>query len=800
MFSKQSRIRTAATSFAAIANIALATMVAGQVSVSVHTQPGDDVIDVRVTNVVMPQASHGHGIIWRPPTAGAQPIVVSAVAGDIDINDGIGTTNVKMTLRNPGSVQQEAQLLVPVPAGAAIRTFGFDGGGMEPTAKILPKEEARRIYEAIVRKAQDPALLEFVGYSLVKSSVFPVPPGGTQTISLTYEQVLPRDGERVDLAVPRTGSLESSGTLWTMKGRVRSAKPITTLYSPSHELRTNRISDKEISFEVPQQAMAEPGVFRISCLMDKSGAGDGLNTTVMAYPDPQNADGGGYFLLLGGVPPPRHINESDAIVAPQKREVVIVIDRSGSMRGEKIEQARAAAVQVIDGLHDGEAFNVIDFSSSVERFSTKPVIKDGKTAADAKKYVRDIQADGGTNLHDALMEALRPDVAEGMLPMVLFLTDGMPTVGVTSEAQIREASARANTHKRRVFTFGVGLDVNAPLLDHLADANRGASINVLPKENVEVAVSRVFKRLMGPVMNSPALTVRLGAGGDGPESTRSVRDVMPPALPDLFEGDQLVVLGRYTKAEKMRMRIEGEFRGRKQSFDVDFDPATATTRNSFVPRLWASRRIGYLTDEIRQTAGGSSGQQEPSKELVKEIVELSTRWGILTEYTSFLATEPGQPVPLSSAAASIAPNVQLKLQDRAVAGKRDGAGSVNQSMNAKESKSQLAAKPSNAYYDENLVRKYVTGCQQAGDQTLFARGNRWIDARILQQQMAGKDDKPDQTIIFGSADHFALACKLADEEGGNRSSLLAMSGEVFLLVDGKRVLITAPQQNLQATP
>ena len=798
MFNKHAWIRTSATSLAIIANIALATIVAGQVSVSVHTQPGDDVIDVRVTNIVMPQASHGHGIIWRPPTPGAQPIIVSSVAGDIDINDGVGTTNVKMTLRNPGSVQQEAQLLVPVPAGASIRTFGFDGGGMEPTAKILPRDEARRIYEAIVRKAQDPALLEFVGYSLVKSSVFPVPPGGTQTISLTYEQVLPRDGERVDLVVPRTGSLESSGTAWSIKGRVRSAKPITTLYSPSHELRTNRVSDKEISFEVPQQAMAEPGVFRVSCLMDKAGASDGLATTIMAYPDPQSVNGGGYFLLLGGVPPPKHVG--DAVVAPQKREVVIVIDRSGSMRGEKSEQARAAAVQVIDGLRDGETFNIIDFSSTVERFSPKPVLKDAKSAADATKYVRDIQADGGTNIHDALMEALRPDVADGMLPMVLFLTDGMPTVGVTIEAQIRDAAARANTHKRRMFTFGVGLDVNAPLLDHLADANRGASINVLPKENVEVAVSKVFKRLMGPVMNSPALTVRLGSGGDGPESTRAVRDVMPPTLPDLFEGDQLVVLGRYATPEKMRLRIEGEYRGKRQSFDVDFDPSAATTRNSFVPRLWASRRIGYLTDEIRQAAGGSSGQQEPSKELVKEIVELSTRWGILTEYTSFLAAEPGLPLASAPDPTAFDSFVQHRLSLRASNAPREGAGSVNQSMNAKDAKFQVAAKPSNSYYDENLVRRNVIGCQQAGDQTLFVRGNRWIDARILQQQIAGKDDKPDQTITFGSAEHFALACKLADEEGGNRSSLLAMSGEVFLLVNNKRVLITAPLQNTQATP
>lgn len=800
MASNALRTRTILKSCVTVTSMAIATMVAAQVSVQVHATAPDDVIDVRVTNVVVPQASHGHGIAWRTPAQGAQAIQVSAVAGDIDINDGVGTTNVKMTLRNPGSVQQEAQLLVPIPAGATIRTFGFDGGGMEPTAKILPKDEARRIYEAIVRKAQDPALLEFVGYSLVKSSVFPVAAGGTQTISLTYEQVLPRDGDRIDFVLPRTGSLETTGTQWSVKGRVRAGRPITTLYSPSHELRTTRTSDREISFEVPQAAIAEPGAFRISALVDKPGA-DGLSTSIMAYPDPQNADGGGYFLLLGGVPPRDVTIEREKMEKPQKREVVMVIDRSGSMRGEKIEQARNAAVQVIDGLADGEAFNIIDYSSTVERFSRQPVIKDAKTAADAKKYVRDLQADGGTNLHDALMEALRADATEGMLPMVLFLTDGLPTVGVTSEWQIRTNAAQANTHKRRVFTFGVGMDLNAPLLDHLAEANRGASINVLPKENVEIAVSKVFKRLMGPVMNEPALSVRMGTGGDGPESTRAVRDLMPPRLPDLFEGDQIVVLGRYTTSDKMRLRIEGSYRGVKKTMDVEFDPAAASTKNSFVPRLWASRRIGYLIDEIRQAAGTSAGSHEPPKELVKEIVELSTRWGILTEYTAFLATEPGAPAtaatpppPMSPAAGA---RVEFRIMERA-AKSRDGLAAVNQSVNLKEAKSQLCASPSNAYLDDHMVRRQISTVQQVADQTLFCRGNRWIDGRIMQQK-DGESARPDKTIEFGSAEHFALACRLADE-GGNRSALLAMNAEVMLLVDNQRVLVTAPKQENIATP
>jgi Ca-activated chloride channel family protein len=634
----------------------------------------------------------------------------------------------------------------------------------------------------------------------VKSSVFPVAPGKTQTVSLSYENVVTRDGERLDFALPRTASLENTGTKWTISGRVRSQRPIATLYSPSHEIRTTRVSEKELKFEVPAAAAEQPGSFRVSALMEK---GDGLATSIVAYPDPQDANGGGYFLLLGGVAPVKGRGEAEGVASPQKREVVVVIDRSGSMRGEKMEQARAAALQVVEGLKDGEAFNIIDYSSTVERFAPRPVIKDAKTLADAKKYISDLKSDGGTNIHDALLEALRPEVLAGengpMLPMVLFLTDGLPTVGVTSEAQIREASARANTHKRRMFTFGVGFDVNAPLLDHLAEANRGASINVLPKENVEIAVSKVFRRLQGPVMNEPSLTVRTGAGGDGPVSTRAVRDVMPPALPDLFEGDQVVVIGKYTSSEKIRLRIEGEYRGAKRSFDVDFDPSTASAKNGFVPRLWASRRIAYLIDQIRQDAGTSAGQHEPPPELVKEIVELSTRWGILTEYTSFLATEIGAPATAAMPLADAPAAAGRMIEERAVKGDRSGLSSVNQSVNLKEAKSQACANTSNVYFGADMQQHRVNSVQQVADQTLFCRGNRWMDARILKQP-DGENAKPDQTIQFGSSEHFALACRLADEgggEGGNRSALLAMRGEVMLLVDGQRVLVTAPDEAAQ---
>ncbi len=147
-------------------------------------------------------------------------------------------------------------------------------------------------------------------------------------------------------------------------------------------------------------------------------------------------------------------------------------------------------------------------------------------------------ARGGTNIHDALLESLRPAPAEGTLPIVLFMTDGLPTIGQTSEASIRDLARQHNPHHKRIFSFGVGVDVNTPLLEKIAYENRGFTTFILPAEDVEVKVGRVFDRLKGPVLADPELTI----GGDGP---RRVSALIPDRLPDLFEGDQIVLLGQY---------------------------------------------------------------------------------------------------------------------------------------------------------------------------------------------------------------------------------------------------------------
>jgi Ca-activated chloride channel family protein len=720
---------------------------------------------------------HHHHILVpqvRRRPAPERPVFVSVVNARVSIVEQVATTELELTLRNDADRPQEAQILLPVPDGVAVRSLQYDGVGPEPVAKVLAREEARRIYESIVASMRDPALVEFAGFNLIRTSVFPVPARGEQKLRLTYEQVLTMDGQRVDYWLPRSESLGAGETRWSIQADIHAKKGVATVYSPSHDVDVQRRGAGRVSVRALSSGGGmDRGSFRLSYVVDEGG--EAMSATVLAYPDPSvSARGGGYFLVLAGV------GERGRASVDAKREVVLVLDRSGSMRGEKMAQAKAAALQIVEGLRDGEFFNIIDYSDSVSSFRERAVEKTEASAREAREYIGEIVANGGTNIHDALLEALRPEPA-APVAMVLFLTDGLPTIGERSEVKIREAVAKANAHDRRIFTFGVGFDVNSPLLSAVAKQSRGATTFVLPQEDVEVKVSQVYRRLSGPVLVRPKL---MGGG--------TTRELMPAELPDVFEGDQLVVLGRYVGEEACDLRITGTAAGKDggtREIRVRLDPGAATARNGFVARLWASSKIAMMLEEIREAGaeGGGAGVGEARmKELVDEVVRLSTRFGILTEYTAFLATEPvgGPPVGLSAA-----PGRALDEVSRKVAAVRSGSGAVNQESNLGKMKdARSPAQTAGAtqwYFDDKMQRREATAMQNVADRTLFQRGNRWVDSRILDRE----NDAPDRVVEFASEAYNTLVQQLAAE---NRQGLLALGGEVYLEVGKERVLVKGP--------
>ena len=761
--------------------------------------------------VVIPQA--------RTVALAPQPaqVRISGIEANVDIVEQAATTTLNISLENPSDQRLEAELLVPVPERAAVRSFTFQGSSAEPTAQLLRKEEARRIYDQIVSQVRDPALLEFAGYNLIRSSVFPVEPRGKQRVRLTYEHILTADGPRVDYVLPRSESLEYT-VPWQVRVSIRHQKPVSTIYSPSHPLNVERPTPNTIVARMFEHAATEPGPFRLSYLTQQNG----VTASLMAYPDPKV--GGGYFLLMAGLPA-----RPEADVHNIKREVTMVLDRSGSMNGEKMGQVREVALQIIAGLEPGEYFNVIAYNEAVDPFSEGPVEKTDENVRRARDFLKGIQSRGGTNIHDALLEALRQKPTEGALPIVLFLTDGLPTVGQTAESVIRELATKANPHQRRIFTFGVGVDVNTPLLTKMASLTRATATFVLPKEDVEMKVGQVFKRLKGPVLASPALSVVDKEGKPVPGRTR---DLLPNRLPDLFEGDQLILLGQYINDEPLQLKLHGNYMGKPRSFRFNFTLEKATTRNAFVPRLWAARKIGALIDEIRMLGADRMTNQQVAqtndprvRELVTDVVKLSQEFGILTEYTAFLAREGTDLTDFKGnydwASRRLTARAQDKrsgehavfqtenIQNYQMQSQLNGRNFMNWNANEPLSSSSLGTNPmewlnsktnnaeekAQAAGEENasgnwrradLPNVQFSNVQQYNDNAFFNDGHRWINSRTVHDQ---KKLVPKKTIEFGSDEFKKLLTQLVKE---GRQSSIALRGEILLEVNGETVLVRNP--------
>lgn len=699
-------------------------------------------------------AQTSRALSWISPNTRvihAQPVEVTQVEARIDIADQVATTTLDIALRNPTPRPQESELLVPVPSGAVLKSFAFEGGSSEGTAKLLPREEARRIYDSIVAQTRDPALLEFVGHSVVKSSVFPVPANGTQKVRVTYEQLLEADGARLDYVLPRSEAVEYT-VPWKLSMRVKSTSRVASVYSPSHEISTKQPDANTASISCETK---DPGAFRVSLLRE---AKDEMTASLLAYPDPKI--GGGYFLVMIAPPKPR------ADAKPILREVTLVIDRSGSMAGPKLDQVKAAALQVIEGLNDGEGFNLIVYNEAVEMFAAQPVVKNATTTQQARDYISALRVSGGTNIHDSVVEALRQKPLEGMLPLVLFLTDGLPTIGQTSEKAIREAVAKGNPHQRRVFTFGVGVDVNTPLLSRIARETRASAEFVLPKEDVEVKVGRVFERLRGPLLTRPELHVV--------DDPNRVSDLIPSPLPDVFTGEQILLSGTYRGDALLHFQLHGDAADGRRKFDFTFNLDKASTANAFVARLWASSKIAVLSEAIRDL--GADGATANTTELVNEIVRLSTQFGILTEYTAFLAEE-GTSLAAAPANASKA---AFNYNDRAMK-VRSGAAAVSQQDNLKKGVESKTLNVRNRFLNDKMQAVEITSVQQCQGGALFNKGNRWTDASA-----AKADRAPDRTVEIGSPEFGRLVDELASD---NRQSLLALRGELLLQHRGQLVLI-----------
>jgi Ca-activated chloride channel family protein len=471
-----------------------------------------------------------------------------------------------------------------------------------------------------VRKNKDPALLEWMGTGLFRTSVFPVPPGASRTVSLRYSQMCRLSEGLTDFLFPLSTAKYTSDAVEEIRFQVTidSQDEIKNVYSPTHPIEIKRPDDKHATVTYTCKNEVPTSDFR---LLYDVGRGK-VSTRVLSYRPDEDEDG--YFLLLA----------SPTIEAPEKRPkktVIFVADRSGSMSGKKIEQARGALKDVLNNLREGDTFNIIAYDSQVESFRSELQRFDEESRRAALGFAEGLYAGGSTNIDAALRAALGQLQDSSRPSYVLFMTDGLPTVGETNEMKIVAGAKEANKTRARVFTFGVGYDVNSRLLDRLVRENHGLSEYVRPDEDIEERVSRLYRRIEAPVMTDVEIVFDIDELRT--EEGKAVNRCYPSGSLDLFAGEQLVLVGRYRKSGTAKVIVEGRVGDRTQKFDFPAELVykSKDETNGFIEKLWAVRRVGEILAEL--------DLEGRNRELIEELVKLSTRHGIITPYTSFMADE-----------------------------------------------------------------------------------------------------------------------------------------------------------------
>lgn len=532
----------------------------------------------------------------------------------VTIQDQVAVTHVDQVFYNPNAYPIEGTYIFPIPSDAVVTNFTLWIDGKAVEGKVLDAEQARSTYEEIVRTLRDPALLEYVDRGAVQARIFPIDPGSERRIELEYSQVLTADQGLVRYVYPLSTEKFSLTPLESVSVNVdiRSQEAIRAVYSPSHNIVVSRENDRHVTAGYEENNVLPDTDFAIYYSLGESEA-----FHLLTYRDPSDAvDPDGFFLVLLAPRP-------DAGTQTLAKDVLLVLDRSGSMEGEKFIQAQEALRYILQHLNEEDRFNIITFSTGLETYARS--LRPASEAKEALPWVDRLSAMGSTDINRALLEAAA--MAEGERPTyVIFLTDGLPTEGETDSQKILDNFQQSAPDNLRLFAFGVGYDVDTFLLDSLAQEQHGASSYVLPDEKLDENLSAFYTKISTPVLTNLELLF----------DNLSTYDLYPSPLPDLFLGSQIVAVGRYKQGGTATVTLTGEVNNQAQSFRYpeqvfERDSRARSETLQALPRLWATRKIGFLLNKVRLEGA--------DQETIDQIVRLSIRYGIVTPYTSYLVTE-----------------------------------------------------------------------------------------------------------------------------------------------------------------
>ena len=652
--------------------------------------------------LVIPASAGAQG--WIEPLPRPRPLPQPASRVErirtsitVRVTDRVARVEVEEWFRNSGGGLAEGDYIYPLAGEAVFSDFSLFQGEEELKGETMDAGRARAIYEEIVRRHRDPALIELTGHGMIRARVFPIAPGETRNVRLRYTQVLGRAGDglrfrhvagtatqnrdpRPDAPAPRLDTTAPlSFTLVAEQGSLF-AEP----FSPTHRLRISR----EAGRLVVRPAEEMRGAVDVFLPLAKPTVGISLATHRVNGED-------GYFMLT--------LSPGRAQAAAAPRDVAVVVDVSGSMSGEKMEQARQALHRLLGTLVPADRFRLISFSSGVQAHRPDWTTATRDNVQEARGWIDRLNPTGGTNISGALDEALRTPAGAERLHMVIVITDGQPTAGETDPDRIatRVEAARRNA---RIFTFGVGYDLHTYLLERVAVAGRGTVEYVQPGADVEEAVGSLAARISHPVL----IDLALGA------SPVRLKDMQPARLPDLFAGDELVVFGRYESPGRDvsgELGMAGTRGGRREQFAAPVEFPAHAAAGDYIPGLWAARKVGELMRTIRIEGA--------TPERIAEVRALALRYGLLSEYTSYLVLEPG--AIANGVGGALPPAAPMPVA---------GQAAVQSAQTAAVRRELLSAR--DLALAESAVAGSIAGRIGAGERTIAGRrfrpnGAAWVD-------------------------------------------------------------------------
>jgi len=698
-----------------------------------------------------------------PPAALPRSLPVKSIKIDTRISSQVATTHVEQVFRNDTNFTLEGTYFFPIPEAASISEFAIWEGNQRLVGEVRSREEARRIYDEIVRRQRDPGLLEYAGKDLFQASIFPILPHSDKKLEITYTQVVRAEGGTVSYRYP-LGTGRQATQIGTVAGRVEveSREPLRNVYSPTHTIDVKRHNDRRslVSFENDGK---EPQDFQLFYTISKEDFG----LTLLTHREPGKD---GYFLLM--ISPKDDWSEQEY----SAKDVVFVVDTSGSMAQEgKMEKARSALLYGVSILRPQDRFNVISFAGEEHLMETGLIPADEKGRQRGAAFVKGLKPVGGTNINQSLLASLRQfsDADRDRPKILVFMTDGLPTVDETNVSRIIDNVRKAGKPGVRLFTFGVGYDVNTTLLDKLAAENGGVADYVEPKEDLEVKVSNFFTKVNYPVLTD----LQIDMGGARTDL------IYPRGIPDLFRGSQVTLIGRYSNAfnlEAVSLRLNGKASGQSRTYTYDkLSFPLRTDANDYLPRLWATRRVGWLMEQVR-----SNGEQ---KELRDEIVDLGTRYGIVTPYTSYLALEEGAvSTNMAPPPGRGAPTGGAMRRTMTIRPPKEAPANAPLSTTTTGGDAVQLSRQSREQQDASKLKDdtRADAVRRAAGKTFYLIDDVWTDSEFKSET-----GLPETVVSFGSDEYFALLKRYP-----KLSSYFSLAERVLVVFEGRvyRVNAAAP--------